>query len=160
MSNKPRFSFPIGTSQLSTVAPSMSTGEQWSGVADAEAWRQLFDRLHSGTGASTYPQRAARLNAYGWTPNDLDRVCSGSRHVTNLLDPAHATEQEAEAYAALVDEARAYYSTGLAAASGLRTGYLVRLAGHGWTQSELGNLVGLTRQRVQKLIQEWHRQRG
>lgn len=132
---------------------------QWSGVADADARRKLFDRLHSGMGASTYPQRVARLTEHGWTPNDLERVCSGTRHVTNLLDRAHAAEGEAEVYAALVDEARAYYSNGLAATSGLLTSYLGRLTDHVWTQSELGRHVGLTRQRVQKLIQEWRRQR-
>lgn len=158
MSSRPQFSFP-GPS----VAPkeSRERAEREGEPLDlpaADEWRELFERLHSGLGAATYSQRAARLSFYGWEPADLARVCSRPREAALLRDAKDISEEEAEALAALAREAVIYYSNGLTVASSQRTAYMARLAEFGWAQTEVGKHVGLTKQRVQKLMKDRRRQ--
>ncbi|NDK32384.1 hypothetical protein [Nesterenkonia haasae] len=93
-----------------------------------------------------------RLDGYGWAPGDLERVCSGVQHVAALSGPERVTEEQAEARAALLDEAFIYYSNGLSAAPYNPTGYIVRLPDLGWTHGGIGRHVRFAKQRVQKLI--------
>lgn len=121
-------------------------------LAEASAWRDVFDQLFGGRGKDTYPGRAARLEALGWSPADLRAACTDPRALLSLAPPVGASEAEAVAGAVLAGEANAYYDDFSNSARHSRAGYMARLAELGWTHTEVGALVGITKQRVQKVI--------
>lgn len=132
-----------------------ATEREWQDVPHRQAWHNLYEHLYSGAGSATYPRRAKHLDSHGWTPEDLERVCSHPREVSRLSDVDDVSEQEAEALAVLMQEATIYYSTGLSSAAYARTGCMARLVDHGWSRAQVGWLVGLTKQRVQQLVKAW-----
>lgn len=108
-------------------------------------------------GKLTYLKRAARLSDYGWEPADLERLCSNPRELAKLpeSDSLDNAGEKAEAFAALVHEASMYYGNGSTVALYRRSMYVARLSALGWSQTQLGSLIGVTKQRVQVMLKEW-----
>lgn len=157
---RPRFPFPYTDPAVSRLLGSPETiNDAWA-AADFPAkqeWADLFMELFSGAGKLTYLKRAARLSDYGWEPADLERLCSNPRELAKLpeSDSLDNAGEKAEAFAALVHEASMYYGNGSTVALYRRSMYVARLSALGWSQTQLGSLIGVTKQRVQVMLKEW-----
>lgn len=118
-----------------------------------QEWLDTFQSLHSGAGESTYAQRAEHLHGYGWRPDDLARVCSNPRELMALADLDDATQEETEAFTALLQEASHYYSLGHTVSLALRTNSAERLAVEfGWGPSRIAVFLGERVSRVRAFL--------
>lgn len=155
-STYPRYPYPY-PEPLSARPAGISPDDEWdaSDLPDKQGWRDVYGHLFSGMGSATYLKRAERLNGYGFTSDDLRRVCEYPRSVLALDAPDDAeTGEQAEALLALTHEAFMYYSAATSVVLGRRDDYSKRLQDFGWSQTQIAHLLGMTRQRVSKFLKK------
>src|SRR5699024_5509522 len=137
---------------MNTPQPELPQEWHETDLADKQGWFSLLYRLFGGAGRRTLLDRAQLLASYGWTPSDLEFMCKQPRHLTLLGTATELDEHSAAASAVLADEANRYYASGTYLATYRREIYLAQLHDLGWSYAEIGQLVGLSKQRVQKLV--------
>ena len=137
---------------MNTPQPELPQEWHETDLADKPGWFSLLYRLFGGAGRRTFLDRAQLLASYGWTPSDLEFMCKQPRHLTLLGTATELDEHSAAASAVLADEANRYYASGTYLATYRREIYLAQLHDLGWSYAEIGQLVGLSKQRVQKLV--------
>lgn len=110
---------------------------------DKSKWVLAYMDLFGPFGQATHAERAARLSAYGWTPEDLRTVCAAPHRVTSLHPPEITTEAQAEALAALTDEVTAFALLSVAASAHRRQGYAAHLSEeYRWGPEEVLAVIG------------------
>lgn len=153
-STHPRYPYPY-PEPISARPVGTSLDDEWdaSDLPDKQEWRDAYEYLFSGMGSATYLKRAERLDGYEFTPNDLRQVCEHPRSVLTLGNPDDfAKDEPVEALLALTQEASMYYSVATSMVLARRDTYSKRLQDFGWSQNQIANLLGMTRQRVSKFL--------
>lgn len=154
-STRPRFPYPYPEPiQARPVGTGLHAEWEASGLANKWQWRDTYEALFNGMGAATYLKRAERLAGYGFAPQDLEGACANPRSVVVMPDSEQCREEDAEAFAALAHEAALYYSTGYGSAREKELGYARRLISMGWLQPQVAALLGVSKQRVSKLLKQ------
>ena len=145
---------------------------RFSGEGERNAWRSVYELYFGSLGAHTHPRRAARLAQYGWTPGELERALQTQGRMLQLpvneempsreqgRREVRMDEASVEASAALVYEVGLFVESARVASSYARDRYLWALSRSGWNHSQLGELFGLTKQRVQQLLNRPGRRRA
>lgn len=154
MTKRPRYPYPY-PELISGRAVGTNLNAEWdaSTLPNKQEWRNAYEHLFRGMGSVTYLKRAERLSGYEFTPDDLLRVCEHPWSVLALEAPDDvATDEPVEALLALTHEASMYHSTATSMVLGRRDNYSKRLQDFGWSQSQIANLLGMTRQRVSKFL--------
>ena len=148
---RPQYPWPFPEPITAPVAQDADTAWAESELANKREWRATFEDLFNGAGALLYPARAERLAGYGHTPRDLRNACANPRNMTALTDQA---DDDLEANAALAHEAALFYSIGYGAARETELDSARRLHAAGWSHPQVAALLGVTRQRVSKLLKQ------
>lgn len=154
---RPKYPFPDPTPVGGSIAGTTATTHRSADLPDWEQWQSAFYDLFRGAGSALYTDRAKRLSAYGWTHRDLREACANPSW-RPWGDEQKVSAERAEAWAALVREVATYYRVGVEAAHYVRVQLMDLLFQDGWTHSQIGNHLGLTKQRVQKLLKEHSRE--
>lgn len=153
--NRPRFPYPHAAPTGAHLPDEdLQAGWEASSLKEKWQWLGIYEGLFSGMGRSTYLKRAERLSGYGFHPHSLSEVCSNPRFAAALPDSEKCDERNAEAYAALANEAALYYSTGYSMSRDAELGYSRRLIALGWFQLQVASLLGVTKQRVSALLKQ------
>lgn len=150
----PRYPYPY-PEPISARPVGTSLDDEWdaSDLPNKQEWRDAYEYLFNGMGSATYLKRAERLDGYEFTPTDLRQVCETPRSVLALGNPNDfAKDEPVEALLALTHEASMYYSVATWIVLGRRDNYSKRLQDFGWSQTQIANLLGMTRQRVSKFL--------
>lgn len=147
--------------RLAQVSLGAQTGDDdgWSQVhlSGAEQWRTVFYTLFRGAGSALYQVRAKRLNAYGWSSQDLLDACvqpQWERWFVSL-DVNGFADDMTEAWAALVQATVIFHDAAAASAAYRRLQLIHSLSQSGWTHSQSGDHLGLSKQRIQKLLKDF-----
>lgn len=112
-------------------------------LTDTHEWVRVYTDLFGPHGQAVHPERAARLAAYGWSPDDLRAVCTAPHTIASMSPPEMTTETEAEALAALTDEATAFSLLGVSASAYRRQEYAARLSEtYRWSPEEVLAVIG------------------
>lgn len=141
---------------------------------DRNGWREVFEQYYGpkGPGRATWPDRSARLHAYGWRSSDLDRAIATQGGSLPLpldkeipLQDASTPEapmspEQVESASALAWEVMNYQDYVRSSSIYARDRYLQELSRAGWNHSQLGALFGLTKQRVQQLLKQMGHEKG
>lgn len=152
---RPRFPYPYPEPiQARPVGTDFHAEWEASDLADKWQWRDAYEVLFNGMGTATYLRRAERLAGYGFAPQDLREACANPRSVASMPDSEQRPDEGVEAFAALAHEAALYYSTGYGLARELELGYARRLISLGWLQPQVASLIGVSKQRVSKLLKQ------
>lgn len=178
MSEKPKYPIDHNPSLESSRLPGIDDDSHWvlAGLPeeDCQNWRTTFE-LHygpQGPGSATWPYRALRLWAYGWTPADLDDALSSrGRSLPLPLNPEiphrgpiprdkPMNADQVESASALAWEVVNFVEYERFSPTYARDRYLWELSRVGWNHSQLGSLFGLTKQRVQQLMKQIGREEG
>lgn len=151
---RPRFPWPFPEPLGTQPADESSTQWRDSVISDKAQWQATFDDLFNGAGSAMYLARATRLAGYGFSPQDLRQACANPRFVAAMPDSEQRSEVDVEAFAALAHEAALYYSTGYGMAREAELGYARRLIALGWLQPQAASLLGVSKQRVSRLLKQ------
>jgi len=158
---RPKYPFPdavltVGQSTVNAQAKTRRSADspEW------EEWQSAFYKLFRGAGNALYSPSAERLSAYGWTPKDLLSACLEPGWMAEQMQSrvGHALSPDgAEAWAALLREVTSYHNIVVETAHYKRSQLMEVLSRNGWSHGEIGDHLGLTKQRVQKLLKEFAR---
>lgn len=156
---RPKHPFPISAIDAGSLGAQSRDDDGWSQVhlSDAAQWRTVFYTLFSGAGSALYPARAKRLDAYGWSPQDLLDACMQSQRQGwfESRDAKSFAVDMTEAWAALVQETVVYHDAAAASAAFRRLQLIHNLSQAGWSHSQVGDHLGLSKQRIQKLLKDF-----
>lgn len=156
MTDSPRPRFPWPFPEPLGTAPDAQPSPSWrdSVISDKAEWQATFEDLFNGAGSATYLARAERLAGYGFEPQALREACENPRSVASFPDSEQRPEADVEAFAALAHEAALYYSTGYGMARDAELRFARRLISLGWLQPQVASLLGVSKQRVSKLLKQ------
>lgn len=136
---RPRFPFP----QAKPVGLAMAAVWEATPILNRLAWAEVFSELFPLRQA-THPERAGRLSAYGWKPEDLQLMCTNPWRVETLHrrfdDPW--SEESMEARAALMHEVTLFHKQAHEMSRLHRdVGTICLMSEHGWTREQAGELL-------------------
>lgn len=123
----------------------------------ADQWQSVFYELFRGAGAGLYQARAKRLSAYGWTPNEFREACLHFSWHDWLTTPdiQNLSPCRTEAWAALIREVLTYHNAINRMARYRRLHLMDNLSRNGWTHTQIGEHLGITKRQVKKLLKEF-----
>lgn len=152
--SRPQYPWPFPEPITAPDAQSADTAWDETELANKREWKATFEDLFNGAGSLLYPARAERLAGYGYTPRALRQACSNPRAMAALSDLADQPESALEANAALAHEVALYYSAGYGVAREVELDCARRLHSGGWSQPQVAALLGVTKQRMSKLLKQ------
>lgn len=124
--------------------------------AQCQEWREVTRML------DRTPETAARLDGVGWTP----QLVREARSNPDVYWPAHLRDKSIaemadetstahlKALAVLADHITDYHLARAELARGIRNEYFAALHESGWRHGQIGNLIGVSKQRIQKVLQD------
>lgn len=141
---------------------------EWSQTSllpyEVEQWKAAFAEVYGADapGSLSWPWRAERLAKHGFTAASLLQALETRgvalpwpKGAAGGMDAApqvrSMTEADVEASAVMADELLRAYSTFTSAPAQARDFYVVALRKEGWSFREIGDLLGMSKQRVQQI---------
>lgn len=154
--DSPRHPFPT-PGRVTLAASGLDAAWDASSLPHKDTWRSLYENLFGGAGELTYLARAENLHAYGWKPADLERECSPQPGQMLTESAEDLDEDTAEARGLLIHEVFLYHGVRQSRMVQARMDHVARLVKLEWPQWKIGELLGMSKQRVGYLMAEYRR---